>query len=182
MNEREKFYYIEAPGPNSTRIGKTVIMPNEAPICLTEKQYNANAKEIEHYEREHIIMVSRPGSAASARAAKTIKEEIARLEEVHAGGKVPPAPMVREMGVPSPPEPAEITTFSTPNKPAEEKEAEDKPDNRCWAVTAVGKRCKAEAKPDLLVCSVHLAMLERGKEVKDEDGNRIAEDGKTINA
>ena len=173
MNEREKFYYIEAPGPNSTRIGKTVIMPKEAPVRFSEKQYNANAKEIEHYEREHIIMVSRPGTAASARAAKTIKEEISRLEEVHAGGNVPPPPMVRVMGVPSPPEPVEISTFSTPGKPGVT-------DNQCWAVTAVGKRCKAEANPDLLVCRVHLAMLGRGKEVLNEDGDRIAKDGKTI--
>ena len=171
---KEKFYYIEAAGNMSTRIGKTLVMPKEAPTRLTEKQYNAFEHQILHYERHNVIMVSRPGSASSARAAKTIKEETVRLEEVHAGGKPPPAPMVRVLGVVPEDEASEIKTFSAPGKP----DAEDK----CWAVTASGNRCKNVAEPDLLVCKIHLAMLKRGKEVRDEDDNRITDDGKAIDA
>ena len=169
-SEAEKIYYIEAATGASTRIGRTAIMPKQPPVPFTEKQYEGHWQIIEHYVKAGIITVSTPGTAASARAAKEIKQETERQEKVFADGKVPPAPMVRTLGFQEP-EAEKIATFSAPA----ESEA-----LICWAVTAKGNRCSKDAVKDLLVCKTHLAMLKRGKEVYDYDGNRIAEDGESL--
>ena len=171
MNEEKKVYYIEAITSASTRIGKTAIMPDKAPVPFTEKQFNANKPDIEHYEKVGIIMVSRPGSKKSARAASQIKAEIARQDEIVAGGKPPPAPMVRKLGFIESEPPDTIPTVSAP------AEADD---YRCVAITTRGTRCQKDAIPECVVCNSHMRMLKNGKEVLNYAGKKIAQDGKSV--
>jgi len=173
--DEEKIYYIETITDASTRIGKTIIMPNMPPVGFTEKQFKANKRDIEHYEGQGIIMFSRPGTKDSVRAAREIKVAIARQDEIVAGGKLPPAPMERKLGYMDPePEPlpvADIPKFSAPSKTD---------DYRCAAVTASGMRCKRDTVPDFVLCNIHIRMLKNGKKIMTHDGNRIARDGKSI--
>ena len=169
-DDTDKIYYIEAAGEASTRIGKTMIMPKKAPVPFTEKQYNANQRQIRHYENKGTIMVAIPNTKNAVVAARKAKAELAILEATVSKGQLPPPPMVRQMGVARPEAVVvpPIPTFSAPD------EADDP---RCVAVTAKGTRCKGDRVEGLLVCTIHNNMLEKGKEVMAHDGKRIAKDG-----
>lgn len=175
MNEKStEMYYIEAIKGMSTRIGKVEIMPKQPPKPFTPGQYNAHLSTIEHYVEAGVIMVSKPGTSSSARAAREIKRETEMQEKIFASGKSPPAPMERKMGHMAEPAEDKVATFSEPSETANQIQ-------RCHAVTATSqKRCKKDASRDMLVCKIHLRMLQRGKEIWNEDGKRIAEDGKDL--
>lgn len=196
MNEQNvnEIYFIEAAGIDATRIGRIMISPNMPPTEFTEKQYKANQRVIEYYEKAGVITVTRPGTREAVMKAAEVQEEKEHMSEIFAnsGSGGPPDPVLRKRGFSVPQgtdveeekakkEKVQIPVFTAPSA---QEAADELPDEFQCVVIAkgTGKRCKNNAIGELLVCTIHKAQLLKGKILKDGSGRRLSKDGKSLEA
>ncbi len=167
-------YFIEAAKDRATYIARKWVSPGEAPVGLTEKEYNAYRPIIEHYVKAGTIMLHEPGTTSSAKAAKDVKAEHVRRSKIVVG-EMPPSP--RELTPVAEPN-ADVNNMSTFSVPGEDEDDNGK--LRCVVKTSKGDRCKADAISKHLVCTIHQRMLNKGKKLEDTAGNRVLKNGKDI--
>jgi hypothetical protein len=192
-----QIYYIECVTQAATRIGRRTISPNMPPTEFTEREFQANLSFIEFYEKQGIIVVTRPGTTDSILKADEIKREQERLADIFAG-ETPdePDPVLRKRGHSVPEEYArkmassrrrgrteasKFTAPAAPITPSPKRASVEKDDRQCVAISKnTEKRCKRKVKVNHIVCVVHYRVASDGREVFDIDGRKIAKDGKTF--